>query len=150
MNKGFLSGFISSDIKIEDINLKDGSVMKKAKFSVACQRKGKGKGADFIQVVALDKTAENLKKWFGKGKGIIVEYKVVTGSYKNKDGKTIYTEEKLITDWEFPPVRKADEESTPVNETSESAPEDNTTHTSNDNFMDIPEDDSNDSQLPFL
>lgn len=149
MNKGFLSGFISSDIKIEDINLKDGNIMKKAKFSIACQRKGKGKGADFIQVVALDKTAENLKKWFEKGKGIIVEYRIVTGSYKNKDDKTIFTEEKLITEWEFPPVRK-NEESTPVNETSESAPEDNTTHTSNDNFMDIPEDEPNDSQLPFL
>lgn len=152
MNKGYLSGFISSDIKVDDINLKDGNTMKKARFSIACQRKGKGKGADFIQVVALDKTAETLSKWFSKGKGIFVEYKITTGTYKNKEGKTIYTEEKLITDWEFPPVRK-DEDSTPVDSPNSDTSPNNDTHTEepqaapDDSFMNIPDDITND--LPF-
>lgn len=117
MNKGFLSGFIASDIKVDEVNLKNGETMKKARFSIACQRKGKGKGADFIQVVALDKTAEIISEWFSKGRGIMVEYRISTGSYTNKDGKKIFTEDKLITDWEFPPVKKSEESQEYANDT---------------------------------
>lgn len=155
MNKCILGGFISSDIKIDDIKLKDGNTMKKARFSIACQKKSRNGGANFIQVVALGEMANTLSKWFSKGRGIYVECEINTNSYTNKEGRKVYTEEKVITSWEFPPVRKSEEmESTPVNEATQ--PVDNSTHTSDsqtpppapdDNFMDI--DDSVLDELPF-
>lgn len=111
MNKGWLGGFVSSEIKSEDINLKDGGTMKKARFSIACRRKTKDNNSDFIYVTALGKVAEGIINFFEKGKGIIVEYHIQTGSYTDKEGKKIFTEDKLVDSWEFPPVRKADADS---------------------------------------
>lgn len=149
MNKWIGSGFISSDIKMETLNTKDGGTMEKARFSIACQKKSKSGGANFIQVVALGNMATTINKWFAKGKGIYVECEINTGSYTNKEGKKVYTEEKVITSWEFPPVRR-DEESTPVEQTADAPSQDNT-HTQpsapDNNYMDIPEGIEND--LPF-
>lgn len=117
MNKCMFGGFISSDIKIEELNCKNGETLKKARFSIACQKKSKNGGANFIQVVALGDMATTLSKWFSKGKGIYVECEVNTGSYTNKEGKKIYTEEKVITSWEFPPVRKSDEQASMTEDT---------------------------------
>lgn len=147
MNKWIGMGFISSDIKMETINTKDGNTMEKARFSIACQKKSKNGGVNFVQVVALGSMATTLNKWFAKGKGIYVECEINTGSYTNKDGKKVYTEEKIITNWEFPPVRKDEIEAATSNDT----------HTSNEqepapnDFLDnIPDDlDDNISELPF-
>ena len=150
MNKWIGSGFISSDIKMETLNKKDGSTIEKAKFSIACQKKSRNGGANFVQVVALGDMATTINKWFSKGKGIYVECEINTGSYTNKEGKKVYTEEKVITSWEFPPIRK-DEENAPVSEQSSEELQNNT-HTEpapapDDTFMNIP-DDITDS-LPF-
>ena len=143
MNKWIGMGFISSDIKMETINTKDGNTMEKARFSIACQKKSKNGGANFIQVVALGNMATTLNKWFAKGKGIYVECEINTGSYTNKDGKKVYTEEKIITYWEFPPVRKDESESAAPNDTrSEERPA-----APDDGFMDIPDD--IEGELPF-
>ena len=149
MNKGYLGGFISSDIRESDISCKDGSSMKKAQFSIACQRKGKNAGADFIFVTALGKNAENIIRFFEKGKGISVTYHIQTGSYKNKEGKTIYTEDKVIDEFEFPYLRKADEQAAnePQPETPEPQPEQQAADSSSEGFMDVP--DTNLNDLPF-
>ena len=163
MNKWIGSGFISSDIKMETLNTKDGNTMEKARFSIACQKKSKNGGANFVQVVALGNMATTINKWFSKGKGIYVECEINTGSYTNKDGKKVFTEEKVITSWEFPPIRK-DEEATPVSESYSSDTINNDTHTEStdspqsneqtsapdDSFMSIPDDiDSEIGELPF-
>lgn len=149
MNKWIGSGFISSDIKMDTLNTKDGNTMEKARFSIACQKKSKSGGTNFIQVVALGNMATTINKWFAKGKGIYVECEINTGSYTNKEGKKVYTEEKVITSWEFPPVRR-DEESTPVEQTTDTSAQDDT-HTlqpaPDDSFMDIPDDIEN--ELPY-
>lgn len=140
MNKGFASGYISSDIKSEMIKTQNGE-MKKIRFSIACSRKAKGE-ADFPWFEAFGKLAENIEKYFSRGRGIYVEYHIQTGKYTNKDGKTVYTESKIINDFEFPPVRK-NEESTPVEQTTDNVPQ-NDTYTSqpqpapDNGFMDIP------------
>ncbi len=141
MNKGTLGGFISSDIKESDVNCKDGTTMKKAKFSIACQRKGKNAGADFIYVTALGKNAENIIRFFSKGKGIIVDYHIQTGSYKDKEGKTIYTEDKIVDNFEFPYLRKADEQ-------APSEPQAEQPSTQEDMNQYIPDTDAVD--LPFI
>lgn len=143
MNKGFASGFISSDIKSETVNTKNGD-MKKIRFSIACNRKTKGE-ADFPWFVAFGKTAEHIEQFFSKGRGIYVEYKIQTGKYTNKEGKTIFTEDKVITEFEFPPIRK-DEESSPVANSNGNMSPNNDTRTENnqpsapdEEFIDIPE-----------
>lgn len=148
MNKCMFSGFISSDIKMDDIKLKDGNTMKKARFSIACQKKTRQGGADFVNVVALGDMAETINKWFSKGKGIYVECRVSTGSYTNKEGKKIFTEEKLIESWEFPPIRK-DEQAVDNSEPQPTAnPQSNEQPSAPDeSFMDIPDDITDD--LPF-
>lgn len=142
MNKGFASGFISSDIKSETVNTKNGD-MKKIRFSIACNRKTKGE-ADFPWFVAFGKTAEHIEQFFSKGRGIYVEYKIQTGKYTNKEGKTIFTEDKVITEFEFPPIRKDEQQTVEqqeiqTQEQPQSAP--------NDGFIDIP--DGIEQDLPF-
>lgn len=110
MNVGYLAGFISNDISESTVSLKDGTTLKKARFSIAVNRRVKDGGADFIFVTALGKNAENIIKFFGKGKGIMVEYHVQTGSYTDKSGKKVYSEDKIVDKWEFPPIRKNDGE----------------------------------------
>ena len=102
MNKGYAMGFISSEIKESEVNTKNGA-MKKIRFSVACQKQN---GADFPSFVAIGKTADNITKFLGKGKGIFVEYHVQTGSYNDKEGKKVYTTDLVVDRFEFPPVRK--------------------------------------------
>lgn len=144
MNKGFASGFISSEIKGEDVNTKNGD-MRKIKFSIACNRKVKGE-ADFPWFEAIGKTAETIEKYLSKGKGISVEYHIQTGKYTNKDGKTIYTSTNMIDSFEFPPIRRDEiqennEESVSQNESSDGRP------SAPDEFMDIPSEDI--ESLPF-
>lgn len=150
MNKGFASGFISSDIKSETINTKNGD-MKKIKFSIALSRKTKGE-ADFPWFVAYGKMAENIESFFQKGRGIYIEYKIQTGKYTNKDGKTIYSEEKVLTDFEFPPIRKSEEQSANDSEATESSQSTSQEQTSEPpkapDFNDIP-DDLDGMELPF-
>ena len=145
MNKWIGSGFISSDIKMETINTKDGKTLEKARFSIACQKKSRNGGANFIQVVALGDMATTINKWFSKGKGIYVECEINTGSYTHKEGKKIYTEEKVITSWEFPPIKKNEEQvqeqqAEPTTGNQPSAPDD---------FVNNIPDDLDDMSLPF-
>ena len=156
MNKFIFSGYISSDIKGEDINLKSGDTMRKCSFNIACQRKSKDKSADFPRVTALGKNAVNIEKFFTRGQGIEVTGHVQTGSYEGKNGK-VYTTDHIIDEFEFAKVRKSDEESTPVNEVSTTNEQPQDTHTESseppsapdDSFMNIPGDDDM-PDLPFL
>lgn len=148
MNRGTLIGFISSDIKAETINLKNGETMKKVGFNVACNRKGKGAGADFPRVVAFGKVAEVIEHYLGKGKGVIVDFHIQTSSYTNKEGKKIYQTDIIADSIEFPPIRK-DEQAVDNSEPQPTAnPQSNEQASApDDSFMDIPDDITDD--LPF-
>lgn len=144
MNKWIGSGFISSDIKMETLNTKDGNTMEKARFSIACQKKSKNGGANFVQVVALGNMATTINKWFSKGKGIYVECEINTGSYTNKEGKKVFTEEKVITSWEFPPVRRDEGQ---VSSNNDTHTENNQVSAPDTDFINVPDD--IESELPF-
>lgn len=47
--------------------------------------------ADYIRVVVFGKQAENVDRYLAKGRKAAVEGRIETGSYKDRDGKTIYT-----------------------------------------------------------
>ena len=57
--------------------------------------------ADFISCTAWGQTAQLLAKFFSKGKEILCEGRIQTGSYTDKDGKKIYTTDIVLDRVEF-------------------------------------------------
>lgn len=101
-----------------------------ARFTVAVDRRGKEKEADFISCVAFGKTAEFIEKYFSKGNRIGILGRIVTGSYTDKEGNKHYTTDVVADQAEFVESKKAEQpKETP------------------DGFMSIPE--GIDDELPF-
>lgn len=89
------------------------SQMAVAQFTVAVnrpKRNGEDNGADFPRCIAFGKTAENLEKFTSKGRLIAVQGRIQTGSYKNKNGETIYTTDVVADRIEFLEWKKRDAE----------------------------------------
>lgn len=57
--------------------------------------------ADFPRIVIFGKQAENAARYLAKGSMCLVEGRIQTGSYQDKDGKTIYTTDVLADRVEF-------------------------------------------------
>src|SRR5574344_1323058 len=57
--------------------------------------------ADFPRIVVWGQMAENLARYCGKGSQIAVVGRIETGSYEDKDGKTIYTTDIVAENVEF-------------------------------------------------
>lgn len=104
-----------------------------ARYTLAVDRKYKKEGeptADFIRCVAFGKNGEFAEKYLKKGTKIAVSGRTQTGSYKDKDGKTVYTNENVVEEHEFCESKQQKEEQRGV-----------------DGFMNIP--DGLDEELPF-
>lgn len=71
------------------------------KFTIAVDRQSKDKGADFIRVTAFGRRAETICRYMDKGRQIAIQGRIQTGSYKDNDGKTIYTQDIIIDNDEF-------------------------------------------------
>ena len=77
------------------------------RFSVATNRRVRNaegqweNGADFINVVAWQKNAENIAKFFDKGNMISLEGRIQTGSYDDRDGNKKYTTDVVVETFEF-------------------------------------------------
>ena len=74
-----------------------------ARFTLAVDKNFKKKDdkANFINCVAFGKIAEIVEKHVFKGSKIAVIGEWTTGSYKNKDGNTVYTNDCNISKLEF-------------------------------------------------
>ena len=73
-------------------------------FSIAVDRttaQGKERQADFIRITTFGKQAENCDRYLHKGKQVAVNGRIQTGSYKNKDGQTVYTTDVIASNVEF-------------------------------------------------
>lgn len=80
-----------------------------ARFTLAVDRKFHREGeqsADFISCTAFGKTAEFAEKYLKQGTKVVAEGRWQTGSYKNKDGVTIYTNDCVIDSIEFAESKK--------------------------------------------
>jgi single-strand DNA-binding protein len=76
-------------------------------FTVAVNRMKKDTNeADFISCKAFNKTAENIAKFFGKGKLIASDGRIQTGSYDNKDGQKVYTTDVIVSGFHFTGEKK--------------------------------------------
>ena len=90
MNKVILIGRIVRDPEVRYGGANNTAV---ARYTLAVDRKYKKDGeptADFINCVVFGKLAEFAEKYLKKGTKIAVTGRIQTGSYKNKDGNTVY------------------------------------------------------------
>ena len=70
-------------------------------FTLAVNRKFKKDEADFLNIVAWDKTADLCSKYLNKGDQVGVTGNIQTRSYDDKDGKKVYITEIIAEDITF-------------------------------------------------
>lgn len=110
-----------------------------ARYTLAVDRKFKQEGqpnADFINCIAFGKLGEFAEKYLHKGVKIAVTGRIQTGSYKNKDGNTVYTTDVVVEEQEFCESKSSNQSQ------GNDRPQ-----TSSDDFMNIP--DGVEDGLPF-
>ncbi len=93
MNKAFLIGRLTRDPELRYSSSNAAIV----NFSIAIDRQytnNQGqRETDFINIVAFQKQAENIKKYVGKGSLVAVDGRIQTRNYEDKDGKRVYVTE---------------------------------------------------------
>lgn len=140
MNKVILMGRLTRD---PDIRYSQGEKQTAiARYTLAVDRRFKQEGqpnADFINCLALGKNGEFAEKYLHKGTKVVVVGNWQTGSYTNKDGNKVYTNECLVESCEF-----AESKAAAQNNQSADRPE---PMPDGDGFMNIP--DGIDEELPF-
>lgn len=135
MNKVILCGRTTKDPEVRYSQGENSMAI--ARYTLAVDRRIKKEGeqsADFISCVAFGKNGEFAEKYLKKGTKIIVTGRIQTGSFKNKDGQTVYTTDVVVEEHEFAESKK-DGEPKPVQ--AQNIPTE---------FMNIPD---NMEELPF-
>ena len=124
-----------------------------ARFTVAVDRRqrrdaaGDQQTADFISCVAFGRQGEFVEKYFRKGMKAVIEGRIQTGSYTNKDGQKVFTTDVVAEQIEFAESKNAGsaqgaaDSFVPVQQAGQPQPE------VSDGFMNIP--DGIDEELPF-
>lgn len=97
MNNVFLIGRTTKDPEIRYSQ----SNLAISRFTLAVDRVGKDKEADFISCIAFGKTAELMEKYAPKGRKIAIQGHIQTGSYDAKDGHKVYTTDVIVERLEF-------------------------------------------------
>ena len=76
-----------------------------ARFILAVNRRftkeGDAQTADFVSCVAFGKTAEFMEKYTRQGTKLVVEGRIQTGNYTDRDGKKVYTTDVIVESVEF-------------------------------------------------
>ena len=140
MNKVILMGRLTRD---PDVRYSQGEKATAiARYTLAVDRRFKQEGqpsADFINCLALGRNGEFAEKYLHKGTKVVVVGSWQTGSYTNKDGNRVYTNECFIENCEFAESKVAAQ-----NSQSAEGPE---SMSNGDGFMNIPS--GIDEELPF-
>ena len=142
MNRVILMGRLTRDPDVR--YAQSGDNMAIARYTLAIDRRGRRndneQSADFISCVAFKNNAEFAEKYLRQGTKVVVEGRIQTGSYTNKDGQKIYTTDVVIESQEFA-------ESKNTSSDDYSAPSRPAPSAAGDGFMNIP--DGIDEELPF-
>ena len=147
MNKVILMGRLTRDPEVRYSTSGDGQLA--VRYTLAVDRRFKRDGeqsADFIRCVAFGRSGEFAEKYFHQGTKIVAEGRIQTGSYQDKDGKTVYTTEVVVENQNLLRVRQHlimqdSRHSSLLQHQHRTAP-------AGDGFMNIP-DNVDDSGLPF-
>ena len=131
MNKVILIGRLTRDPEVR--TSQDGKPV--ARYTLAVNKADNK--ADFIRCVTFGKSAEFVEKYLRKAVKILIEGRLQTGSYTDRDGRKVYTTDVIVERHEFVESKEAAErnESTFNQQMAE------------DGFMNIP--DGVDEELPF-
>ena len=112
MNKVILIGRLTRDPEVR-YSAGEGS-MAIANYTLAVDRRRRQNNggpeeptADFIRCVAFGRTAEFAERYLKKGTKILVQGRIQTGSYTNRDGQTVYTTDVIVDEHEFVESRNA-------------------------------------------
>lgn len=111
MNKVILMGRLTRDPEVR--YTQGEQPMAIARYSLAVDRRfarNNQEGqqtADFISCVAFGKNGEFAEKYLHKGTKIVVEGRIQTGSYTNKDGVKVYTTDIVVESQEFAESKNA-------------------------------------------
>lgn len=102
MNKVILMGRL---VKNPEVRQDANGVISMARYALAVDRmrtkKDEDPGADFINCVVFGKSAEFAKNYLRKGTKLVIEGRIQTGSYTNKNGQKVYTTDVVIDRQEF-------------------------------------------------
>ena len=102
MNKVILQGRITNDLEIKAI----ASGTEVCNFSIAVDRQFKdkegNKQTDFIDCTIFSKGAAFLTKYFHKGDGIVIEGRLETRNWEDKEGKKRKSWAVIVEHAEFP------------------------------------------------
>jgi single-strand DNA-binding protein len=147
MNKVILMGRLTRDPEIRYANNENNTCI--ANYTLAVDRRFKRQGdeqtADFIRCVAMGKNGEFAEKYLHQGIKIVVEGRIQTGSYTNKDGNKVYTTDVVVESHEFAESKAASGQNGNQSSSTPTRPE--PVSADSNGFMNIP--DSIDEELPF-
>lgn len=136
MNKVILMGRL---VRNPDVKYTQGQIQTAvARFTLAVDRRYKKENeqsADFISCIAFGKIGEFVEKYLNKGTKIVLDGHWQTGSYTNKDGQKIYTNDCIVENIDFAESKKAESTQQPQ-------------PTDAKGFIPIP-DDIDEDELPF-
>ena len=146
MNKVLLMGRLVRD---PEVRYSQGEKpMAIARYTLAVDRRLKKQGeqnADFISCVCFGKTAEFAQLYLHQGMKMLVTGSWQTGSYTNKDGQKVYTNECIVNEHYF--CESKNEGNFTSSQNPVPQPTIQNTMVDSDGFMSIP--DGIDSELPF-
>ena len=146
MNKVILMGRLTRDAEIRYSQGESSTAI--ARFSLAVDRRFRRDNdeqtADFINCVAFSKTAEFMERFGRKGTKFVLEGRIQTGSYTNKDGQRVYTTDVVAENVEF---AESKNNSSAGNDFGGAPSAPSPSGAAGDGFMNIPE--GIDEELPF-
>lgn len=101
INNVSLTGYLTKDIDLKYTN--NGTAV--TNFTIAVQRtftNAQGeRETDFIRCIAWRSTAETMSQFLNKGSRIGITGAIRTGSYEDKDGKTVFTTDVEVDNFVF-------------------------------------------------
>ena len=146
MNKVILMGRLTRDAEIRYSQGESSTAI--ARFSLAVDRRFRRDNdeqtSDFINCVAFGRTAEFLERFGRKGTKFVLEGRIQTGSYTNKDGQRVYTTDVVAENVEF---AESKNNSSAGNDFGGAPSAPSPSGAAGDGFMNIPE--GIDEELPF-
>lgn len=144
MNKVILMGRLTRDPEVR-YSAGD-NPLAIARYTLAVNRSfkrdGDGQTADFINCVSMGKNGEFAEKYLRQGMKIAVVGHWQTGSYTNRDGQKVYTNECMVENQEFAESKNTNQQSQNTQSVPPRMP------AGADGFVNIP-DGIDDSELPF-
>lgn len=146
MNKVILMGRLTRD---PELRYSTGErQMAIARYTLAVARKVKTNDteADFINCIAFGKSAEFVEKYFRQGQRVLIEGRLQTGSYTNKEGQKVYTTDIIVDAQEFADSKGASDYTSTSSYTQSQILTPSSANS--DGFMSIP-DGFEDDGLPF-